>query len=125
MKHSYRAPTVHVTDDSAAMDKLEANITGRDLGRALMLGLVVTFDYDGKTRKVEPHAVGKSTKDGSYIMRGYQIGGLASRTLPAWTLFTVSGISNLQLTFDKSNAPREGYSQGDKQMDPVIIELAL
>lgn len=93
---------------------------------ALRSGSVVDFIYDGKYRVVEVHAVGRSVKDGSLVMRGYQIAGQASRVLPQWTLFTINKIDMLEQRPQRSQAPREGYTMGDKQMQqPVIAELVL
>ena len=85
--------------------------------------LCVNFDYDGKNRTVEVHAIGLSTKDGSVVMRGYQVDGEASRPLPQWTLFSVSKIQELVIQRDGSDAPRDGYKMGDKQMSTVLVEL--
>jgi hypothetical protein len=87
---------------------------------------VVQFKYDDKIRIVEVHAIGDSVKDGSLVMRGFQIGGEASRPLPQWTLFTVSKISEPQvLEAINSLAPREGYTERDKQMSKIIAEIKL
>lgn len=90
---------------------------------AMADNLCVNFEYDGKNRTVEVHAIGKSTKDGSIVMRGYQTDGEASRPLPQWTLFSVDKISELVIQYDESEAPRDGYRMGDKQMDPVLVEI--
>lgn len=84
----------------------------------------VSFLYDGKVRIVEVHAIGLSSK-GDVLVRGYQVGGSSSRPLPAWTLYSESKMA--AVSFDEgiaSQAPRPGYSQGDKQMAEVIVEIA-
>jgi hypothetical protein len=97
------------------------------LATAVQLSLTVQFTYDGKERIVEIHALGKSTKDGSFLMRGVQVGGEASRELPQWTLFSLDKIEqgSLSILGMRSSAPRDGYKQGDKQMDPVLLEIDL
>ena len=85
----------------------------------------VDFMYDGKYRVVEVHAIGTSPKDGSFVMRGLQVAGVASRPLPVWTLFSVNKMEVLGFMPLESQAPREGYAQGDKQMASIIHEIAL
>jgi len=90
---------------------------------AMRAGISISFIYDGKTRIVEPHAMGVSTKDGGSLLRGYQVAGEASRPLPQWTLFRLDKIEGLGATFTESHAPREGYKMGDAQMGHMIAEL--
>lgn len=89
------------------------------LSRAMSRKLMVMFDYDDKRRRVEVHAVGQST-NGSFVMRGY----MPDDARP-WRLFSIDKIKNLELTFDDSLAPREGYTMGDKQMSLVLAQIAL
>jgi hypothetical protein len=92
---------------------------------ALNDSLAVSFIYDDKPRIVEVHAVGVSTKDGSLIMRGYQVAGESSRPLPCWALFTVDKIEALQVGFIESQAPRDGYKMDDRQMANIIAQIQL
>jgi hypothetical protein len=91
---------------------------------AMAGGNVVDFIYDGKYRVVEIHAVGQSTA-GKLVARGLQIAGAASRPLPQWTLFDLGKVELYEDRPQRSDAPREGYAMGDKQMSPVFAELAL
>ena len=93
------------------------------LVEALNTNRTVLFDYDDKPRIVEVHAVGTSTKDGSHVVRGYQVAGEASRPLPAWTLFSIDKIEGVTIGMLPSEAPRPGYKQGDKQMATIIAQL--
>jgi hypothetical protein len=114
----------------------EANLTPAEhslvlaggITMAMLTGNVLSFTYDGKERIVEAHAIGKSTKDGSLLMRGYQIGGEASRPLPQWTLFSIDKIERGSFAVELdtvSSAPREGYAMDDKQMAPVLCQLVI
>jgi len=87
-------------------------------------GNVVDFMYDGKYRVVEIHAVGQSTA-GKLVARGLQIAGAASRPLPQWTLFDVGKVELFEDRPQRSEAPREGYAMGDRQMSAVFAEIAL
>jgi len=86
---------------------------------ALTEGSCVRFEYDGKSRLAEPHAIGLSPKDGSLVMRAY----LPGDDRP-WRLFTLSKIEAMFIVDDiTSEAPRAGYTPGDKQMAPVLVEI--
>lgn len=116
---------------------LTNNIGGLTPHEAIILGSCIVamadsnligFKYDGKERVVEVHAVGRSTKDGSLVLRGFQVAGDASRPLPQWTLFTVAKIELATFGVDdtqSSLAPRDGYTMDDKQMAPVLCQLDL
>lgn len=95
------------------------------LTEGLNNSLAVSFVYDDKARIVEVHAIGVSTKDGSILMRGYQVAGESSRPLPCWALFNLDKIGALTSTFVDSEAPRSGYKMGDKQMSNIIAEIQL
>lgn len=95
------------------------------LSEALDSNLTVAFVYDTKFRIIEVHAIGTSTKDGSHIMRGYQVAGESSRPLPCWALFTLSKIDTLELGFVPSEAPRPGYAMNDKQMATIINQISM
>ena len=114
-----------VVTHSPVPPKAPGNSYANRLIDAMRNGHTVDFMYDGKYRVVEVHAVGTSTKDASLVMRGFQISGQASRPLPQWTLFSINKMELLEDKPQASEAPREGYTQGDKQMQVVIVELAL
>ena len=92
---------------------------------ALNENRTVSFIYDAKPRTVEIHAVGYSPKDGSPIMRGFQVDGESSRPLPCWVLFTLSKIEDLAIDDQMSLAPREGYKLNDRGMNGIIVQVEL
>lgn len=92
------------------------------LKTAINNGQTVSFIYDGKTRIVEVHAVGNSTKNDNLVMRGFQVAGERA----GWALFTVGKITGLEISpFPLSEAPREGYKMDDKQMSTVLFQIIL
>lgn len=95
------------------------------LVEAMETDMTASFVYDSKPRTVEVHAVGTSTKDGGLVMRGVQVAGGASRTLPQWSLFRLDQINGIYVDPLKSQAPRQGYRMGDSQMDVILAELAV
>lgn len=91
--------------------------------QAMHDGTCLSFTCDEKPRIVEVHALGKSSKDGGLVMRGFQVAGGASRPLPQWSLFRLDRMTDVKVTPRVSEAPRDGYRQGDSQMTPVLSEL--
>ena len=88
-------------------------------------GQTVNFVYEGNVKVVEPHALGTSTKDGSLIMRGFQVAGTSGRPLPVWALYTVAKMELVEPGSEVSHAPREGYSMGDAATADIVAQLEL
>jgi len=101
------------------MDTINLAIEAIDYGHTLRVF------YDGKPKTIEVHAVGLSIKDNAPVIRGFQIDGEASRPLPCWALLRVDKIEEATPDIFKSEAPRPGYAQGDKQMSKIIKEIEL
>ena len=84
---------------------------------------VLTFQYDGHFRKIEPHAYGITTADNEAI-RCYQTsGGSNSGTVPGWHLMLVGRISSLVVTEETFSSARPGYRRGDRGMSTIFYEL--
>lgn len=84
---------------------------------------VISFNYDGHSRIVEPHTYGIS-KTGKETLRGYQTGGTSDRgSIPDWRPFTISKIQNLQVTDKNFSNIRPGYTKSDSIMSKIFIEL--
>ena len=84
---------------------------------------LLTFNYNGHHRTVEPHAYGISTA-GNECLRCYQVsGGSSSGKVPDWKMMTTDNIIGLSLSQDKFSSPRNGYKKGDKGMSTIFCEL--
>jgi hypothetical protein len=98
----------------------------------ILSGLVsmrqVAFDYNGALRIVEVHAIGTSTRNGEFLVRGYQVAG-ESNSKPdeseGWRLFNVNKIENVRLLATRVQEPRPGYTQGDSQLGELLAEIKL
>jgi hypothetical protein len=99
--------------------------TTETLTHAMRDQRTVSFVYDDKTRIIEVHAIGRSTKaPHDLICRGYQVAGEASRPLPVWGLFTLVKMDAVTvLAFPDSEAPRPGYKMNDKAMLSIVAQL--
>lgn len=83
---------------------------------------LLEFDYDGGTRIVEPHCYGLTTK-GNEAIRAYQVDGYSSSGKMGWKLYDLSKASSINLLDQTFASPRDGYSQGDRGMSEIFIEL--
>jgi len=76
---------------------------------------VLTFEYGGIQRTVEPHAVGVS-KIGNDVVRCYQTNGENISPGQEWILCELSKISKLVDTGTSFSGVRAEYKKGDKEM---------
>ncbi len=91
---------------------------------ALKTGKTLELRYDGYTRAVEVHAVGRSS-EGNAIMRVWQVrGGSVSNERVGWKLMRLDEATSAAiLNHEDSQAPRAGYKRGDSAMAHVICQL--
>lgn len=83
---------------------------------------VLSFEYDGHPRVVEPHTVGVSTA-GNPVLRCFQTAGSHVRWDHDWNLCTLDKIVNLKETGETFAEPRPGYKKGDRGMSVIHAEL--
>ena len=90
-----------------------------DLILAIREHHVLTFNYDGFERHVEPHTYGILTT-GYQGLRAFQTGGGSrSGNQPMWRLFHVNRIRGLALTEDRFTNPRPGYNPQDSDFRTI------
>lgn len=79
--------------------------------------------YDGFIRIVEVHACGY-TSENHAVMRVWQVrGGSVSNELSGWKLLRLDETRGLQILDEPSQAPRRGYSRGDKAMMNIVAQV--
>jgi len=84
---------------------------------------VITFDYDGCQRIVEPHTVGVSTT-GKDSLSTFQIGGQSNTiAIPDWGRFSLNKIQNLNVLGDLFQGVRPRNKKGDSRMTHIYAEL--
>jgi hypothetical protein len=74
--------------------------------------------YHGSGRVVEVHAVGLTTQ-GQPAMRVWLLPGGRS----SWRIMLLARVEQFEMLQDVSEAPRPGYSRGDRRFSRVICEL--
>jgi len=84
---------------------------------------ILTFNYDGYPRTVEPHCHGITTA-GNEALRCYQTaGGSSSGHVPGWHMMKVDKIIGLTVSSSVFSGPRDGYSRGDRGMATIYEEI--
>lgn len=85
---------------------------------------ILSFQYDGLSRIVEPHAVGISTT-GKQVMRCFQIDGQSSHPpIPDWRLMSILKIQGLSVVVGQHFiSARPGYKSGDSAMTTIYAQL--
>lgn len=83
---------------------------------------VLSFQYDGHPRIVEPYCLGYTDK-GNLSLRAYQTEGRGKTRVPDWKLFKMGKIRSLEMTGNRFNNPRPGYSPNDSDLSPIIEDL--
>lgn len=89
---------------------------------ALKNCVCLLIKYDGFTRLVEVHAVGFSTENHA-LMRVWQVQGGSKTKETGWKLLRLDEALALDLTKEKSYAPRQGYRKNDKDMARIICQI--
>lgn len=83
---------------------------------------ILSFNYSGISRKVQPVAVGDS-KAGNLVLRCYQVAGGHVTPGHDWDLCELSKISGLTATGEHFSGEPPGYKRGDKGMSTIHAEL--
>jgi hypothetical protein len=95
-----------------------------DLEHAINNRLRVRFVYDGQPRVVQPATLGRHAITGALSLRGYQTGGRSnSRPPPFWTVFSLERMVGLEVVDDPFVEDPPGYRNGDRHIEPVIVQL--
>lgn len=94
-----------------------------DLAAAIDQRQVISFNYDGQPRVVQPATYGR-TRPGNLTLRGCQIDGESNRnTVPCWELYTEAKILDPSFTGDVfRDFTLAGYTRGDSAFAHIIAE---
>jgi hypothetical protein len=98
----------------------------KDIDQALRAAIagkrLVTFSYQGRPRKAEPHDYG--VNKGKVRLFCYQVGGESrSGKLPDWRLLEVSDISGLRIT-DETFAGGRAMSASPIDWQPLFASVS-
>jgi hypothetical protein len=93
------------------------------LREALAARSVVTFNYKGQARTVEPHALGKANDDKPALLAWQTSGGSNTEPPPGWRLFIVTEIEGLAVTTETFEKPRADYSAKGRGLKSVEMDV--
>jgi hypothetical protein len=94
------------------------------LREALAARSVVTFNYKGRERTVEPHALGRASDDKLALLAWQTSGGSNTESPPGWRVFIVAEIEGLAVTTEKFEKPRADYGAKGRGLKSVEAEVA-
>jgi hypothetical protein len=94
------------------------------VGEALVHGVlghwVLSFEYQGLRRTVEPHLVGVH-EAGEAVLLAYQTGGVSyAGELPGWRTFIVSEIDDVELEDREFPGPRPDFAPDSLPMVDIF-----
>jgi hypothetical protein len=81
--------------------------------------LVISFQYKGVVRFVEPHAVG-SDRNGKLMLSAWQLSGGSGAGWRDYDLLLITGIT---VTEDKFPSVRPGYNPNDSTLSRIVCRL--
>jgi predicted DNA-binding transcriptional regulator YafY len=119
------AATAPSSADSPKSSAADAATEDPLLVRAISERRILTFNYSGHARIVEPHAYGIATS-GDLVLHGYQTstGGVSGKP-PGWRTFVVSEISSLTVSSDNFAGPRSDYTAERPKLVPLWAEVSV
>ena len=94
------------------------NDTNQVLVTAIEQKRRLRFQYNGRTRLVEPQCYGIGTR-GTELLRAHQLQGGQERE----PLFDVSKIAGLEMLAEMFDRPGPNYKRGDSAMTTIFAQL--
>ena len=80
---------------------------------------IISFHYDGRLRRVEPHLLGYDI-DGDLKLSAWQLSGGSG---VGFRDFHVAELSGLTISSDSFAGARRGYNQNDSTMKNIVCRL--
>jgi hypothetical protein len=96
---------------------------GMSIVSAIRNRRLLTFRYGGRSRVVEPHVYGLSSR-GHPALSAYQLrGGSVSGEHHGWKMFLVHDMVDIQVLPDRSFAPRDDYNPEDPSFTSIYAQV--
>lgn len=93
------------------------------IAEAIRTQHLLTFNYDGYMRTVEPHTYGTDRK-GNRALRAYQVGGGSeSGERVGWKIFHERDMKGLAVLPHSFQGPRLGYNRADQLFARIEAQL--
>lgn len=100
--------------------------TAATLRQAVRERRVVEFAYNGHSRTVEPHALGRGAEENAVLLGWQTGGGSQSEPPPGWRVFSLAEIRNLKLSEKTFAKPRPDYQarKAGRGLTAITDEIA-
>ena len=99
-----------------------SNLTA--INQAIKNRSVITFQYKGGLRKVEPFLTGVHRDTGNDTLRAWFVSGVSkSGQYNTWKMYTIDQMSNIQITTETFSGFRHGYDPDDDHMSSVYAHV--
>jgi len=82
---------------------------------------LVTFEYNGLPRVVEPHLIG-ITESGKYVLKAFETWPFDSKDRPKWKFFSLSNVKNL-IIMSKSFETKRDFEKNELYVEKVILQI--
>jgi len=93
----------------------------KKLKAAIKSNKVVTFEYNGLPRIVEPHLIG-ITDSGKYVLKAFETWTFDSSNRPHWKFFSLSNVKNL-IIMGKSFETKLDFEKNELNVEKVILQI--
>lgn len=108
----------------AGGESAETTATADLVREALRGRRVVTFNYKGRARTVEPHALGKANDDRPALLAWQTEGDSNTEPPPGWRVFVLAEIADLKATDKTFAGPRADYRSKGGGLKSIEAEVA-
>lgn len=90
-----------------------------DICKAIATRVLISFNYKGVNRTVEPHIVGRNKK-GALSLSAWQLSGGSGI---GWRDYLVIEMSGILISDQPFSAPRPGYNPNDTTLAEIICRI--
>ena len=92
--------------------------------KAIKERIVMSFEYKGHTRIVEPFTLGNLKPWNDLSLSAYRLRGYTSQvSFNNWRVYKIKEMSNLILLNEKAESFRYGYNRNDSRMTSIICTV--
>lgn len=98
--------------------------TGEVICKAIAQKKIISFDYEGGRRTVEPFLLGIRKGTGKETLRAFFLKGHSnSSTGNAWRPYVINKMSNLTMEDETFTGVREQYNPNDSAMSEIFCRI--
>jgi len=85
---------------------------------------LITFQYEGGLRRVEPFLTGVHRDTGNDILRAWFVSGVSkSGQYNTWKMYTIDKMSNIEIMDETFTGSRPGFNPNDDHMSSIYSHI--